>query len=1548
MDQLRRPRTRRLRRVARIVVRSLVGLLVFIVAVPILALAALRIASVRAFVTKRVDSALAGTFRGRIHLRELARVGLGGVRASGTIEDPAGHVVVRFEDADVHLNVAGLLVRVVRDGGSPKLIVIDEFSLRQGEIALIDDGHGSPTLADTFSPRTPSAPTATPTPSPRVELRRIVLNHAWVHGALASTPWIDTDLSRLSASFVMDAAALRFGLEHVKVDARFAPLNPHGSLKATAVLPAGNTPPDVTGEYHGTVAGTELDAKGAFQKQQLDADVSLPSVDAATLARFSPQLALKGTVSAVAHVAGPLERLAVNAEVRGDEVGSVRLSGTAGVTEPQHAAIKIELERVNAAAVAPTAPATRIDANATLDASMAAGQWQGSYELSVPNAVVSGQTLPRVDTHGTARGKGSDAAVDGAATLRESGLDTAVTYRVKAQGSGGELEAELRSKLDEPPRLSRLAGVRTRGVIDAQGRFAWPSNAVEATADVNLENVKQAAVQTGPLRAKLTVKGTAASPAFSADVFARNLHAFDRTFDTARIRAEGTPSQVDLGVRLEAPQHKGLSAHTQVKSAGGAVELVGPSLAFSDRDGAIALSAEHVNVAGGDLAVERFVLDGAGHAAGSFKLRHGQVEGDARTHDLDLARFLKLAGVSSPIKSAHATLDAHFSGNMHARGEGTVKGTISDIGYARVTGGWVSLDLSLAKSGSLSGMVETELVQGARVAIGIDDIVPAALGNGKSWAPTGRVRVSGKLDLTCMGPLLGAFPAMPIEDAKGMVDLDVAYNRADTDAFPELQARVRTHDLTLVGRREVRDKIETPSEAIAAAPAVYRGIDVGVELGLDARNPRLAVLGDLYDTHGTLLHVDASAGPWLDENIQAVLAGLRDAPLNVKVSIPARKLRLLPAPIRPQSLRGTVAADATFDGSITHPHLVADARASRLASLSERLAGETHPTATVILHTEYAQSGGKLEIIAQHEKQKAADVRASWDGDALLAATSPEERRRLKLKADVLLADLDLETIPALKNRQVEGTVSGTAHVEYGAQTRVVSADLAVRPLRVGQVSMDRVNVALNANPTNVAGAILVRGKAGSLDAKLDSGMKWPAGGAPSLEGAIRAALTARQFRLAALQPMLGSAVNELDGKLDVDLSATVDGGNVQLKGKGQLSDGVVQLPAIGQRFDDIKAKIDVAPTQIVLRDLSAHGVTGALRGNARVEVDQHLTLKQATAELDIPKNQKLPLTVQGVAIGDAWGRVQTRIVSHPDKMEVAITVPELHLFVPDASGGDVQDLAPDERVRVGFRRSDSKFVALAIQPLAKPSQNPTPLDLTVELGNQVSVKKGDLVTAEVTGKIHVHVEEKTDVTGQISVKGGTLDVSGKRFEIENGTVTFTGGDPSNPTVAATARWDAPAGYSVYATYTGTAKKGSLDLRAEPPLSQEEIFNLILFGTPEGSVTSGSGDTATSAVGVAGGTATKGINRALSDFTHLDIQARIDTSSGDSRPELMVPVNKFVSARLTRAVGEPPPGTSPDRTFVTLELRLKRYWVLSAMFGDRGASALDLVWRKHY
>jgi translocation and assembly module TamB len=379
-----------------------------------------------------------------------------------------------------------------------------------------------------------------------------------------------------------------------------------------------------------------------------------------------------------------------------------------------------------------------------------------------------------------------------------------------------------------------------------------------------------------------------------------------------------------------------------------------------------------------------------------------------------------------------------------------------------------------------------------------------------------------------------------------------------------------------------------------------------------------------------------------------------------------------------------------------------------------------------------------------------------------------------------------------------------------------------------------------------------------------------------------------------------------------------------------------------------------VGDNQFKLEQLVAHGLTGKVSATGAAQLDG-FALRGANAKVVILENEQIPITIEGAAIGEAWGTVKAAYTSPAQgERKLSIDVAEFHLMTPETSGQSLQGLDVPEDVRVGVRRADGKFVPLLVQPLEPGAAAqaadapPQPLIIVINLGNNTTVARGRSVQAQLTGRIRVESAVTTEITGRIELRGGKLDVQGKTFEVERGVITFDGKDPANPTITATARWDAPD-YTVYAEYIGDVENGRIRLHSEPALTQDEIASLLLFGSPDGSP-GGSGDPNTTAlaVGVAGDTAAKGLNQVLDDFTNLDVSARIDTTTGSARPELVVRVSPRVAAKVTRAIGEPAAGESPDRTFLTLELRLRRAWALSAVFGDRGASALDLIWRRRY
>ena len=77
------------------------------------------------------------------------------------------------------------------------------------------------------------------------------------------------------------------------------------------------------------------------------------------------------------------------------------------------------------------------------------------------------------------------------------------------------------------------------------------------------------------------------------------------------------------------------------------------------------------------------------------------------------------------------------------------------------------------------------------------------------------------------------------------------------------------------------------------------------------------------------------------------------------------------------------------------------------------------------------------------------------------------------------------------------------------------------------------------------------------------------------------------------------------------------------------------------------------------------------------------------------------------------------------------------------------------------------------------------------------------------SGNVTAEVGDKTVVRGQIHVRDGKLDVQGKSFEIETGTVTFVG-DPANPEINVTAGWTAQDGTRIFADYIGPLKTGKV------------------------------------------------------------------------------------------------------------------------------------------
>ena len=330
-------------------------------------------------------------------------------------------------------------------------------------------------------------------------------------------------------------------------------------------------------------------------------------------------------------------------------------------------------------------------------------------------------------------------------------------------------------------------------------------------------------------------------------------------------------------------------------------------------------------------------------------------------------------------------------------------------------------------------------------------------------------------------------------------------------------------------------------------------------------------------------------------------------------------------------------------------------------------------------------------------------------------------------------------------------------------------------------------------------------------------------------------------------------------------------------------------------------------------------------------------------------------MTADGKEIGTLSGRVElTAAQGAGGALALGINVPSLHVALPEGDTTSAQALGPMAKVTIGAHRGTGEtFVVIPLDPPedddAKPATGGGGTKVAVTLGD-VQVVKGTQLKVDLTGKLGVEATGATRVDGQIQLKrGGLLAVQGKRFTVESGTVTFVGDDPSNPEVVVKAAWTGPDGTVVFANFVGPLKTGKVTLQSEPPLSRQEIVQLLLFGSPDGQqAQSPSAGTENSAVATAGGEAAAPLNHALNQLGLGAVTARIDTSQTNPKPEVEVQIANDLSLEIGVVLGVPPPGVNPDRTLVTLDWRFMSKWSLASTVGDAGTTVFDVLWKKRY
>jgi translocation and assembly module TamB len=1541
------------------------------------ALLSLQLGIVRNFVRLKVNDVLATTFAGRVVIERLDRLsltGIGGARVH--VEDPGGKPVLLVDDASVSIATFATLRSFLQKHGD-LIIDITAVKLAYVDANLDADDDGNFKLLQAFEPKEKKTDEPPSSRATVIHLRRIALQHGWVHGQPKDAPWVDTDLDRLDLSLIVGGDRTVADLATLDVAARALPqgvdLRAHLEAHYAKPAPSGG---DQAGrvDLKGEVSGVPFFLRGSIDGPEVVGTFDVPKMTPEDARRIAPSAALTQNLMAHAEARGRLPDL--NAKVHvGLGKGSLDIDARGSIAEEKKVHATISAKKIDAHALSQTAPTSHVGVDATIDLFMRAnGDGNGKYELEVPSGDVGGNLVPATHFEGQMKmSRSPDGAtvlgVQGQGDIDEPGARTRVRFDLQQRGPSSTVDFQVNTvaaKLDRTRFGNTISGSAS---LDAQG-IVTVGSATKVDATLYLRASRIAAgdtrVDQATLRAK--VQGDIAAPnsgTVDVQLQGRGFVAGGMQFATAAVAMRGTMRASEVTVSLVPTDGPSIDGSTWVAIDDG-VGLRNTRLQIARDEVTALLRVATVRSAQGKTQVEGVSLEGVGeplHADVSQTPRELVVH--ATSEGLDITKIGRLFR-RRDLSAGRLALDVDLTLRA-ASATGHVRANLENAAFARVKNGNAQIDTKF------SGRRVEATVHAALGEIGKLDVEEcqfelegnAPFGMAALEKAHGRLALDSQINIGRIKALLPR-GSVPFTDMQGALHVKGEIARSSVDEPPEFQLSFATRGLVLSGRGDAEDREQVAEVRVDPTPPwSVEGVDVEMAAAVAKDTGATTVKGRLFDRQGTVVSLDASSDSmpyrqWLKAKTIDP-SRLHDLRWAAEVAIPKREFKKFPAVLKTQQMGGSVGVSAHFDGSLGKPDLRLLVEVNEWVTPVPR--GMQPINAKVDAHYQKGEGAVEINLTSQDKEllSGTVEMRGSLPG---LPSSPNEATTPWRASTKMRLAEFPLETLGTFSDLQAKGVVSGELTIDDVHQDARAKAQIAVRDLQLGRARFPRGSATVDFNGRVLSAALKLDQTDGFLQTQAQLGMRWGADTTPTVktEEPAFVVLKAKQFRAAAILPFAAGAVSQLDGRIDADARIDlVPGGTPQMRGNITLDRGRIQLARLGEPLHDVKMRIALTPDGVVrLEDITAQGSSGRLNAKGVVRLNG-FQLVGAKASISIPKNDPFPVDVDGQAVGDVDADINITADVTPNRrtMNVKVDIPRLHTQLPLAASNKPQELGEADKIRVGYLRRPKQFVILPkdAEDLKEDdaptdAEPPTTTNISIHLGDDVEVRRGKTIRIALTGNPKIELGEEPKMSGQIRLTRGMLEVQGKRFRIEKGVVTFVG-PPDNPQIVVTAAWDAPDGTRVLADFVGPLKTGKVKLRSEPSRPQNEILALIMFGTAEGSSSTPyptqQPDGATRAGAVAGGFATEGLSKGLDELTGLDVSAKIDTSnSANPRPEIEVQIARDISVQVGYVLGTPSPGTNPDRTLLTLDWRFRRNWSMETTFGDQGSSIVDFLWQHRY
>ena len=721
-------------------------------------------------------------------------------------------------------------------------------------------------------------------------------------------------------------------------------------------------------------------------------------------------------------------------------------------------------------------------------------------------------------------------------------------------------------------------------------------------------------------------------------------------------------------------------------------------------------------------------------------------------------------------------------------------------------------------------------------------------------------------------------------------------------------------------------------------------IDVGLTSSMRVGMGEVDVT--LRDARGLLARVHATSEAL---GRASTLAEILDAPFEVRVRTPERRLDELPRPLRvdqPWRVATQVALRTGFRGNV-----------SILAS---------HPTSEActeglpaVVHVEGDLRDAQLDVqlrgsLGEH-RAATASTRIEAPLRTWLLSGFPEALPPIDLRARV--DRLDLASAPIVCE-QASGLLALEADVEglFGARPRMrARGDIdalsiaGTEPLRVelnadADIQRARVDVTAHSDGRR------------ALRAHAAIPLAWDEGIPALADAEWRGRIKLRQMPVTPLL-ILAPNVRQPRGAVTGDVRLRARGDDVRVEGGLELADvsAILERPFI--RLDALNGAIRIREDAIVLDDLRYRDRDGRVRLSGTIGMEG-----MVPRSADIRANlDSMPFRVEGVefATVDADMEASARLSDTENEIEVSLS--DVDVQLPEDAGRVVQSLDVHEDVvyvdDVGFEAAMAQSDAQYREERARRDAPPM---VTVPTRIRVRttpfwVRREDF-SIQLDARLRVLLDPDARLVGRVQVRRGFIELLGKNFEFQQGEIRFAGGRDVDPTLDLQADHELRTGETVSVRITGHLSRPQLAFSTTVPgvQSEREVVQLLVSGRSSSAEVRTAQDQASSALaGLMAGFLSTLTRRELGAYVPVfrveaggtnTARVRAGFSADDIIPEFMRGV--VVGAYVEGYVGTDQNDGGAQRTTggVLIELLHPRNIVTRSTWEEPNNWSLDFIW----